>query len=70
MDKAHTVRSVEDLIKFCEAAIEAASAAETKPVDPSVILLREPLDMRAVETTLSDGSKVYDVMYMPTRKAM
>lgn len=66
--KQHTVNSIEDLLKFCEAAVEHASACAGKPVDPSTIYLQQPLDIWACEVELSDGSKVYDVTHQPVKE--
>jgi hypothetical protein len=67
---SYEIRSIADLQVFCADAISAAAACEGKSVHSSTILLQQPLDMWVVETTLSDGSKVYDVTHTPARETV
>ena len=54
--EGRTITNIAEMLEFCEAAVAAAH------VDPSAIRLHVPQDMRVAETTLADGSKVYDVL--------
>jgi len=51
-----TISNVAEMLEFCLAAIAKTGAA------PSTILLRVPQDMHVDEITLSDGSKIYDLL--------
>ena len=57
--EGRTIKNVAEMLEFCLAAI-----AQTG-VEPSAIRLRIPQDMHVDEITLSDGSKVYDVLTPP-----
>jgi len=54
-----TISNVAEMLEFCLAAIAKTGVA------PSTILLRAPQDMHVDEITLSDGSKVYDLLISP-----
>ena len=54
-----TVTNVAEMLEFCLAAIARTG------VEPSTIRLQVPQDMHVDEITLSDGSRVYDVLTSP-----
>jgi hypothetical protein len=54
--EGRTIKNVAEMLEFCLAAIAKTGAA------PSTILLRVPQDMHVDEITLSDGSKIYDLL--------
>ena len=53
--EGRTIKTVEEMLEFCKAAVAASHA------DPSTLRLHIPQDMRVAEITLPDGRKVYDV---------
>ena len=57
--EGRTIKNVAEMLEFCLAAIAKTGVA------PSTILLRVPQDMHVDEITLSDASKVYDVLTSP-----
>ena len=60
--EGRTIRDLQDLRDFCDAALLAASIdSGDQRMRRDVIHLDQPHDMRLVRQTLSDGSHVYDV---------
>ena len=57
--EGRTITNVAEMLEFCLAAIARTG------VEPSAICLRVPQDMHVDEITLSDASKVYDVLTSP-----
>ncbi len=54
--EGRTITTVAEMLEFCLAAIARAG------VESSTIRLHIPYDMHVDEITLSDGSKIYDVL--------
>jgi len=54
--EGRTIKNIEEMLEFCLAAI-----ARTRG-EPSTIRLHIPYDMHVDEITLSDGSKIYDLL--------
>ena len=54
--EGRTITTVAEMLEFCLAAIARTG------VEPSTIRLHIPYDMHVDEITLSDGSKIYDLL--------
>jgi hypothetical protein len=60
--EGRTIRDLQDLRDFCDAALLAASIdSGDQRTRRDVIHLDVPVDMRLVRETLSDGSRVYNI---------
>jgi hypothetical protein len=57
--EARTIRDAAQLREFLDAIISATGVGER---NADTIHLATPVDMRLVEITLSDGSRVYDLV--------
>jgi len=56
--EARTIRDLRDLQNYLDACLAATGVGEANAM---TIHLATPIDMRLVETTLTDGSSVFDL---------
>jgi hypothetical protein len=54
--EARTIRNIEELREFCDAAQALAK------IDPALIRLASPLDLTLVDQQAASGRSVYDVL--------